>query len=74
MITIELDDQPGRAISDHDLAALASWANKQKHLSQHPNFRKSFAMIREGADTLLRGRALATEYLRGEKHENDNHL
>jgi len=61
-MTIELDDQPGRCISDHDLGALADWANKQKHLSANLEFKKCFAMIREGADTLLRKRALATRF------------
>jgi hypothetical protein len=61
---IELDDHPARCISQHDLGALAEWANKQKHLALDPDFKKCYAMIREGADTLLRKRALATEYLK----------
>lgn len=59
MITIRLSDIPEQAISDHDLAELAKWANKQKHLAfRDPQIAKSFAMIREAADTMLRERAL----------------
>lgn len=59
MIMIKLSDVPENAISDQDLARLAEWANKQKHLSfREPQIAKCFAMIREGADTLLRQRAL----------------
>lgn len=62
MITIILSDVPTQAISDHDLAELAKWASKQKHLAfREPQIAKSFAMIREAADTLLRERALQKE-------------
>lgn len=62
MMTITLHDEPARCISDSDLAVLADWASKQRHLSPDSGFRRCFAMIREGADTLLRRRARATEY------------
>lgn len=59
MTVINLSDVPETSISDRDLAALAEWANKQKHLAfREPQIAKSFAMIREGADTILRARAL----------------
>ena len=59
---ITLNDEPGRCISDHDLAVLADWANKQRHLTPNVEFKQSFSMLREGADLLLRKRARATNY------------
>jgi hypothetical protein len=59
MRIIQLSDTPDKAITDHDLAELAEWASKMKHLSfREPQVAKSYAMIREAADTILRARAL----------------
>lgn len=63
MITITLNDEPGHCISDHDLAVLADWASKQHNLADR-EFKNCFSMFREGADTLLRRRARATQFLR----------
>ena len=63
-MTIVLNDDPGRCISDHDLAVLSEWANKQKHLTQASEFKKPFAMIREACDLMLRYRARVEEKVR----------
>lgn len=52
-MNINLNDN----VTNADLAALADWAHNQKYLSTHPGLKKGFAMIREGADLLLRRRA-----------------
>ena len=57
---IRLSDVPDSSISDHDLAEMAKWADKQKHLAfRDPQVANCFAMIREAADKLLRARALS---------------
>jgi hypothetical protein len=53
-VKINLDE----FISNHDLAALADWAGKQKQVAQS-ELKRPYALIREGADTLLRQRALS---------------
>jgi hypothetical protein len=61
-LIIEINDEPGRCISDPDLAKIAEWASKQIYLTPDREFRKCFSLLREGADTLLRRRALALNY------------
>lgn len=46
--------------TNHDVAVLADWANGQKQGVQHPEWRRAYALIREGADLLLRRRARST--------------
>jgi len=47
----------GNDLSDHDLAVLADWANEKKNGVDNHDWRKPYALIREGADLLLRRRA-----------------
>ncbi|HVN79676.1 MAG TPA: hypothetical protein VMW38_11815 [Terriglobia bacterium] len=47
----------GNDFSDHDLAVLADWANVQKQETPNQDWKRAFALIREGADLLLRRRA-----------------
>lgn len=47
-------------LSNHDLAVLADWANGWKNLTPNPDWKRAFALIREGADLLLRRRARST--------------
>lgn len=54
-------------LSDHDLATLADWANDWKQLTPNPDWKRAFALIREGADLLLRRRARSSMNL-------DNHI
>ena len=56
-------------LTDHDLAALADWAGDQKHLVPNPDWKRAYALIREGADLLLRRRARSTE----KEKKNDSH-
>ncbi len=45
------------ALTDHDLAVLADWAHKEQKETPNPDWKRPFALIREGADLLLRRRA-----------------
>lgn len=47
----------GNDFTDHDLAVLADWANTQKTVIPNQDWKRAFALIREGADLLLRRRA-----------------
>lgn len=53
-------EKQGNDLTNHDLAALAEWASNKKH-TEAPEWKKAYALIREGADTLLRRRALQTD-------------
>jgi hypothetical protein len=44
-------------LDDHDLAVLADWAHEKKDTTPNPDWKRAFALIREGADLLLRRRA-----------------
>lgn len=44
-------------ITSHDLAVLADWAGKMKHEVANSDWKRAYALIREGADLLLRRRA-----------------
>lgn len=44
-------------LTDQDLAALADWAGEQKRLTPDAHWKRAYALIREGADTVLRRRA-----------------
>lgn len=46
-------------LSDHDLAHLADWASTWKDLTPNPSWKRAYALIREGADMLLRRRAMS---------------
>ena len=45
------------AFSDHDLAVLADWAHTEQKETPNPDWKRAYALIREGADLLLRRRA-----------------
>lgn len=47
-------------LTDHDLAHLADWATVQKDNTPNPAWKRAYALIREGADLLLRRRAMST--------------
>lgn len=55
----ELLQQNGNDLSDHDLAHLADWANDNKNAVANPHWKKAYALIREGADLLIRRRAMS---------------
>ena len=44
-------------LSNSDLAVLADWANEWKNVTPNEDWKRAYALIREGADLLLRGRA-----------------
>jgi hypothetical protein len=70
------DADKSRCISDHDLALLADWANMQKFKTDDQKWRRAFALIREGADLLLRRRAALTSdqsNSQGKKNDTDSH-
>ena len=45
-------------MSDHELAELADWADQWAKDVPNPTWKRAYALIREGADLLLRRRAL----------------
>jgi|SRR5208337_1027643 len=45
------------ALTDHDLAVLADWAHKEQKETPNQDWKRAYALIREGADLLLRRRA-----------------
>jgi len=44
-------------ISDHDLAVMSDWASSKARLVLNPDWKRAYALIREGSDLLLRRRA-----------------
>ena len=46
-------------LTDHDLAHLADWATDCKDGTPNPSWKRAYALIREGADMLLRRRAMS---------------
>jgi len=63
---ITLRNGTGESIDSHDAAVLAEWAGQQKQMAADSNWKRPFALIREGADLLLRQRHLAEETRKGE--------
>lgn len=59
MTLSDLIRENGNDLTDHDLAVLADWAGKKK-FSVHPDWQRAYALLREGADLLLRRRARAS--------------
>ena len=59
MTLFELLTENQNDLSNHDLAHLADWANDWKNNSPNPDWKRAFALIREGADLLLRRRAMS---------------
>ena len=48
-------------LTDNELAHLADWADYKKNTTSNPEWKKAFALIREGADLLLRRKAACRE-------------
>jgi hypothetical protein len=46
-------------LTNHDLAHLADWANECKNSVPNPDWKRAYALIREGADLLLRRRVMS---------------
>lgn len=44
-------------LTNHDLGVLADWASEWKNCVANPDWKRAYALIREGADLLLRRRA-----------------
>ena len=47
----------GNDLTNQDLAALADWAVQKQRESKNPEWKRAYALVREGADTVLRRRA-----------------
>ena len=56
MTLLELLKENGNDLSNHDLAALADWAGTRKYQSEDPEWKRAYALLREGSDLLLRRR------------------
>jgi len=48
-------------MTDHDLAVLADWAGRLVHSTPNKNWKRAYALIREGSDLLLRRRARSSD-------------
>jgi hypothetical protein len=59
MTMFELLNSNHNDLTDHDLAHLADWANDWVKNTPNPDWKKAYALIREGADLLLRRRAMS---------------
>lgn len=57
-------------LSNHDLATLADWAGEQVRDTPNPDWKRAYALIREGADLLLRRRARSSVTLTGKADNN----
>jgi hypothetical protein len=53
--------------SDHDLAVLSDWASDKAKSVANPEWKRAYALLREGSDLLLRRRARARCELREEQ-------
>jgi hypothetical protein len=47
--------------TDHDLATLSDWASEKVHTVPNPDWKRAYALLREGSDLLLRRRAKSRE-------------
>jgi hypothetical protein len=56
MLTEQILDE----MTNHDLAVLADWAGRLAHSTPNKNWKRAYALIREGSDLLLRRRARST--------------
>ena len=52
-----LIDANGGDFTNHDVAVISDWANEQKQRTPNPDWKRAYALIREGCDLLLRRRA-----------------
>ena len=51
----------GGDLTDHNVAVLSDWAADMARTTPNPGWKRAYALIREGADLLLRRRARSTE-------------
>ena len=49
------------ALTNHDLASLADWANTGTRNTPNTDWKRAYSLLREGADLLLRRRARSTD-------------
>ena len=49
--------------TDHDLSHLAEWADEQARSVPSRSWKRAYALIREGADLLMRRRAMNRVYI-----------
>lgn len=64
MSLYEYLNEHGNDLDNHDLAVLADWANETKRITPNEDWKRAYALIREGADLLLRRRARASILLK----------
>jgi hypothetical protein len=57
MTLFELLQANGEDLTNHDVAVLSDWASTQVRNVPNPDWKRAYALIREGADLLLRRRA-----------------
>lgn len=50
----------GHDLTNHDVAVLSDWASDMHRTTPNPDWKRAYALIREGADLLLRRRARST--------------
>jgi hypothetical protein len=50
----------GGDLTDHNVAVLSDWAADMARSVPNPSWKRAYALIREGADLLLRRRARST--------------
>jgi len=63
----ELLAQNNNDLSNDDLAVIADWAGTKKFNAPDSNWKRAYALLREGADTLLRRRARLDSVVRNEE-------
>lgn len=56
-LLFELLSAQNNDFTDHDLSVLSDWASEQVKNVPNPNWKRAYALIREGSDLLLRRRA-----------------
>lgn len=55
-------------LTDHDVAVLADWASRRKISASDNEVKRAYSLLREGADLLLRQRALSAKLKQGENN------
>ena len=53
--------EPNGDFTDHDLATLSDWASEKARDVPNPDWKRAYALLREGSDLLLRRRARSRE-------------
>ena len=53
-------EENGGDLTNHDVAVLNDWASEFAKDTPNPSWKRAYALIREGADLLLRRRARST--------------